>query len=90
MEKEYEQARRKVKDLKDFYNHLFAYILVNVTLFIINLISTPGIWWFYWVTIFWGIGLLWHAFGFLNENKFLGKEWEDKKIEEYMKKGKNN
>ncbi|WP_394354489.1 2TM domain-containing protein [Methanothermobacter thermautotrophicus] len=28
-----------------------------------NLLSTPGTWWFYWITVFWGIGIIWHAFG---------------------------
>jgi len=47
-----------VKELKEFYMHLSVFAAVNLTLFLINLVSTPGRWWFYWVTVFWGIGLI--------------------------------
>lgn len=86
MENEYERARKRVKDLKDFYIHLFVFALVNLTLFIINFVSSPGVWWFYWVTVFWGIGLIWHAFGVFIVDRLFGKDWEEKKVKEYMEK----
>lgn len=55
---EYERARKRVEELKGFYIHLSVFVMVNFTLFLINLLSSPGIWWFYWITVFWGIGVI--------------------------------
>jgi hypothetical protein len=50
----------------------------------------PGSLWFYWVTVFWGIALLLHASKvFILKGKFLGEEWEEKKIKEIMEKEGN-
>ena len=83
----YEAAKERVKELKDFYNNLISYITINIVLIIINLITNPRYLWFRWVTIFWGIGILLHASKvFLYKGKFLGKDWEEKKIKEIMGK----
>ncbi len=86
MEEKYEQAKKRVKQLKAFYNHLLIYVIINALLFVINFVFSPGSWWFYWVTIFWGIAVLWQGIEILSRNRFLGKDWEDKKIKEYMEK----
>lgn len=84
-EERYQEAKQRVHDIKGFYSHLAAYILVNAMLIVINLISSPGGLWFYWVTIFWGIGVAFHALDvFVFKGKVMGKQWEEKKIREYM------
>ena len=86
-DEKYEAAKRRVKELKDFYKNLITYISVNIILIIINLVTSPGNLWFYWVTIFWGVGILLHASKtFIFKGIFLGKEWEEKKIKEIMEK----
>ena len=76
-----------VKELKEFYGHLISYVIVNIVLIIINLLTSPGHLWFYWPTIFWGIGILFHASKvFILKGRFLGKEWEERKIKEIMGK----
>jgi hypothetical protein len=82
----YERAKGKVKELKAFYTNLIAFVLVNGGLFFIDLLTSPGSWWFYWVTIFWGIGLVIHALTVFGGIQFLGADWEDKRIKEYMEK----
>jgi hypothetical protein len=82
----YQRARRRVAALRGLYIHLTVYVLVNALLVVINLVTTPGTWWFYWVLLGWGIGLLAHGiavFGFGNGG-WLGREWEDRKVREYM------
>jgi uncharacterized protein YhhL (DUF1145 family) len=83
----YEKAKKRVKELKKFYRNLVTYVVINIILIIINLVTSPGSLWFYWVTIFWGIAILLHASKvFVLKGKFLGEEWEERKIKEIMEK----
>ena len=90
-DEKYEEAKKRVKELRDFYRNLLTYAGVNIVLIIINLVTSPGTLWFYWVTVFWGIAILLHASKvFILKGKFLGKEWEEKKIKEIMGKDNNS
>lgn len=82
----YEDARKRVKALKGFYSNLFMYVVVNISLLIINLLTSPERLWFFWVLIGWGIGIIFQAFSVFGKNAVFGSEWEEKKIKEYMKK----
>jgi uncharacterized membrane protein YecN with MAPEG domain len=83
----YKKAKRRVEELKKFYGNVVTYVAINIILIIINLVTSPGTLWFYWVTIFWGIAILLHASRvFILRGKFLGEEWEEKKIKELMEK----
>ncbi len=33
---------------------------------------------------FWGIGVFFHAMGVFKQNIFLGKEWEERKMNEFI------
>jgi len=86
-DEKYEKAKKRVEELKKFYGNLVTYGVINVILIIINLVTSPGSLWFYWVTIFWGIAILLHASKvFILKGKFLGEEWEERKIKEIMEK----
>ena len=86
-DKKYEKAKKRVEELKSFYGNLATYVAINAILIIINLVTSPRSLWFYWVTIFWGIGILIHASKvFIFKGKFLGEEWEEKKIKEILEK----
>lgn len=87
MEKDpkYLRAKKKVENLKAFYIHLSVFILVNIFIFVINLMSYDGIWWFVYPLGGWGIGLVAHGLTVLAESK-LGSDWEERKIKEYMEK----
>jgi hypothetical protein len=53
------------KCARSFTVHLFAYIATVLILFFVNLTLTPKVWWFYWVALGWGAGLIphgWSAF----------------------------
>jgi len=87
-EESYKRAKKRVGELRGFYEHLIAYVVVNIMLVIINLVTSPDALWFYWVTVFWGIGVIWHAISVFGKRGKLGKNWEEKKIKEIMEKEK--
>ncbi|MCU0631903.1 MAG: 2TM domain-containing protein [Methanolinea sp.] len=79
-----ERAKKRLDEVKGFYSHLSIFLIINVILILINVLTSPGQWWFYWVTIFWGIGLIFHASQVFGKGKILSSEWEEKKIQQYM------
>ncbi|WP_442598694.1 2TM domain-containing protein [Neobacillus sp. D3-1R] len=81
----YLRAKKKVQMLKAFYLHLTLYILVNILLFVINLSSDAGNWWFLYPLGGWGIGILAHGISTFAYGNF-GSAWEERKIKEYMDK----
>jgi hypothetical protein len=92
-EQKYLRAKKKVKSIKGFYVHLMVYILVNGFILLSEALSEGG-WRIFWewqsysTMIFWGIGLAFHAFGVFGMDFILGKSWEDRKINEFMNKDK--
>ena len=99
----YERAQKRVKDIKGFYGHLAAYIIVNLivmltrarflTVHSVNN-SLDNVEFFNWIdwntygtSIFWGIGLIFHGIKVFVKNPFLGKAWEERQIKKYMNEG---
>lgn len=85
-EERYYQAKKRVEEIKGFYGHLISYVVVNVGLLVLNLLTSPKHLWFFWPMLGWGIGLLFHALKVFNYSPFFNKEWEDRKIREFMEK----
>jgi len=94
----YRRAEKRVKDIKGFYWHLFWYLAVNIFL----TFGGP-IWKFvsngsfdlsnihfgnFSVWFFWGIGLVSHWLHVFGKNIFFSKNWEERKIKEYMDQDK--
>jgi len=82
----YQAAKKRVEEIKGFYIHLGLFVIVNLALFAINMITNPDQLWFYWPLLGWGAGVAIHAFVFVTEGKLLGPEWEDRKIRELMRR----
>tara|TARA_B110001450_G_scaffold239125_1_gene246705 strand:+ start:967 stop:2322 length:1356 start_codon:yes stop_codon:yes gene_type:complete len=85
----YVRAVKRVEKLKEFYQNLASYCIVIPFLIFINLRFSPGFHWFWFPMFGWGIGLTFHFLEVNNYNVFLGKNWEEKKIEQLMKKQQN-
>ena len=82
----YQEAKKRVEEIKGFYFHLISYIVVNAALVVINLLTSPEYLWFIWPIIGWGVGLLIHAFTVFGN--VMGKAWEERKIKEILEKDK--
>jgi len=85
-EERYYQAKKQVNDIKGFYGNLIAYIIFNGFFLVLNLVTSPNELWFFWPLLGWGIGVLFHGMKVFNYSPFLGKNWEERKIQELMEK----
>ena len=81
----YYRATKRVKELKEFYSNLLSYCIVIPFLIFINY-RTTSFQWFWFPMLGWGLGLTFHAFAVFG----YGKSWEEKKIQEILKKDKEN
>ncbi|MDG5492206.1 histidine kinase [Psychroserpens sp. SPM9] len=82
----YVRARKRVEDMKEFYYSLISYCLVIPFLFFIWYRYTPNtIQWFWFPMFGWGMGLAFHAYKVYVNDGVLGKGWEQRKIEKFMR-----
>ncbi len=79
----YDRAKKKVEKLKGFYIHLTIYLIFVVVFIYLNFISTRWPWAIFPI-VGWGIGVLGHATDTFEYNILFGKEWEKRKIREFM------
>lgn len=92
-EEAYLRAKKKLDKLVGFYWHLAVYIVVNIFLICLIAFNTSdGFFGFgpYATAVFWGIGLLFHFLGVFGPDFLFGKNWEERKIKEYMEKDDND
>lgn len=83
----FKKAKKRVKEIKEFWSHVGSYIGVCLFLTFIDLATGGGIDWVYWVYFGWGIGLTAHAISVYGPGQWLfGKDWEERKIQELMAK----
>lgn len=58
-----------MKNKKIFLSHLIVFIIINILLFLVDYYDLNGesheVWWFYWTSIFWGIGVCIHGISIL-------------------------
>ena len=88
-ETRYQSAKKRVEALRGFYVHLTVYVLINLLLCAINLLTSPDSLWFYWPLLGWGIAVALHALRVFGAGRWFGADWEEKKIGEMIEKGEN-
>ncbi len=89
----YNRAKKKVDDIKGFYSHLTVYLIVNVAIIAVRIgvFSGDNIsfeiphWTIFTTPFFWGIGLFFHGLWVFSDQLSFLKNWEDRKIQEFMK-----
>ena len=89
-QKEYELAKKKIKEIKGFYAHLFVTIFSFLIILFINLKFVPGFHFFWFALIGLLITLFIHWLGVFGLNAIgFGKKWEQQKINEILKENKS-
>ncbi|WP_299120804.1 2TM domain-containing protein [uncultured Tenacibaculum sp.] len=92
----YLKAKKRVEDIKKFYKHLTFYILINLVFigyrifkdidygstFIEAFTDISNYKIFFW----WGVILILHGVSVFGKDLLFNKEWEEKKVREYMDK----
>lgn len=92
------RAKKRVEELKGFYIHLMVYLLVNIMISTVIVVSQvyegesliAAIWNFgvFSTWLFWGIGIFFHAIKVFSFNPFFNKEWEERQIQKYIDQDK--
>ncbi|MCI9844770.1 2TM domain-containing protein [Flavobacterium pectinovorum] len=85
----YYEAQKKVKQIREFYEHLTVFVLVNPIVIAVNLMTSPGYLWFVWCLMGWGVGVVLHGLKAFEYMPFFDKKWEERKIQEILEKEKN-
>ena len=82
----YEEARKRVKEKKDFYGHFSSWAIVNLLLIIIWALSSRGYPWFLWPLCLWGVFVLLHYLRVFVFNQKSDKAAVEKEAERIRKK----
>lgn len=83
-----ERARKRAKELKEFYSHAFTYVAVCALLVVIDLVDGSagdtflGLNWAYWPILGWGVAVVIHG----ATTGFAMSDWEDRKVAELYAK----
>ncbi len=82
LDQDYLKAQARVEELKNFYNHLISFIVINPFLIFVNYMTFWDFKWFWFSLGGWGLGLLIHALTTFG----VSRNWEERKIRELMDK----
>jgi hypothetical protein len=80
----YQKAKERVENKIGFFTHLAAFVIINLVLIGINLVTTSDYYWFIWPLIGWSVGLLFHGiavFVFMGDSSL-----KERMIEKEMRK----
>jgi len=93
-----ERAKKRVEELKGFYIHFMVYVLVNIMISVVIVVSHmyegdnffEALWDFATIStwLFWGIGVFFHALKVFSYNPFFNKEWEERQIQKFIEEDK--
>lgn len=89
----YTMAFRKMKRIKGFYVHLLVYVIFNIIIIFTNNQNATAAEFWQWNTFslafLWGIGVAAHAMSVFGRDLLFSKNWEERKIREFMERAKD-
>ncbi len=94
----YDRAKKKVKEIKGFYNHIWLFVFINIAVLVVRFYVFPKIgfvsddegfqnwldWNTYLMPVFWAIGIACHGIWVFRHRFTKIKDWEERKIKEFM------
>lgn len=84
-ENKYLRAKEQVAEIKKFYTSVLFYVIFIGFLAGLNYYTNEWSYmWFLWAAFGWGIGIVFQAIKAYKWAPFMNKDWEDRKIKEYM------
>jgi len=86
----YIRAEKRVEAKLGFYRHFAVYIGVNLLLFLINVFSSRGEWWFYWPLLGWGIGVFFHFMNVFVTGRLITEGVKERMIRKELDKEEKN
>jgi len=87
----YIRAKERVADIKKYYTSLMLYVVFIGFLAALNYYTNELRYpWFLWAAFGWGIGIVIQAVKAFRWMPYMNKEWEERKIKEYMEKDSEN
>lgn len=85
----YLRAKERILEVKEFYSKVFRSVVTIAILAAINYYTNEWRYmWFLWAAFGIGISLVFKASKVFGLNPFLGKDWEERKIQEFMNEDK--
>ncbi|MGA3183030.1 MAG: 2TM domain-containing protein [Candidatus Dormibacteria bacterium] len=72
-------ALKQLQERRDFVPHLLAYVLVNAGLVLVWAVTSRTVFWPGFVLVFWGVGLVIHAW-----SAFFRRPITEDEVERYM------
>ncbi|WP_149276155.1 2TM domain-containing protein [Pareuzebyella sediminis] len=89
-ENKYLRAKDRVEKIKKFYTSLISYFVFITFLAALNYYVDKWQYpWFLWAAFGWGFGLAFQALKVFGFDPFFGKNWEERKIKEFMNEDEN-
>lgn len=83
----YIKARRKVVQVKNLIKHFIAFVMANILIIGLNLLTNPTNLWYYWVSIPWiGILIAHYFYVYDIDQMIFNRDWEEKHIEKAIEK----
>lgn len=85
----YYQAQKRVKEIREFYEHLIVFLICIPIVIVVNLMTSPGYLWFLWCVFGWGFAIGMHGLKVFRVSPIFNKDWEERKIREILEKENN-
>lgn len=71
-----ERAQKRSKDFTGMLWHIVTFLVVNGLLWALDIAGGGGVDWAFWLTIFWGIALVFHIAWYFIDVANSGKRYE--------------